>query len=179
MRAALLVICLAASPAFAVEPPPLSPKPQPAYLKGGRIDVKLKSKATYRFSADKWKVVPRPTIAVDPERIALLYAEIERLKGELAQAGKVQSHALPPVAVANETVASPIAPVFTKNRITGLAGFGPAGLRTKDQGDDTMVRQRTGLVAGLQYSRIISGPWSLAVSAQSNVSGLVGLGYDF
>jgi hypothetical protein len=92
-----------------------------------------------------------------------------------------------PVAPPPSPAAAVLAPEEgAQNRVTVLGGFGPDGLSTKPAATGVAVSPYYGPVFGLEYERLVLGPWSASLvvlgggSTQSRTFvGVAGVGYSW
>lgn len=129
----------------------------PEYLKGGTIEVTLKTGEKYQFSADEYAVVKRQAQMEPEARVAL-----ERL----------QSHIENEMAVASR-----------KNTIKLYGGYGPDGYSVSHITTGAKVKQSYGLMNGLgfdhRFTDRLVGDGIVLFNQGGVQGGLLGLGYRF
>lgn len=91
----------------------------------------------------------------------------------------------PPAPVTIQAAVMPVTP--KQERVSIYGGAGPDGVfNIKDNGSYVSVSPNIGVLIGLSYSRVMSGPWSISTiiargagGPNTSYTGLFGFGYDF
>jgi hypothetical protein len=130
----------------------------PAYMKDAVITVKLKSGAEYKFSGNTHAVVLRSSSnKLKPAIIVEKLVEVDKL-----------------VEVCSEPEKE-----LNKNRIKGVIGAGPTGLKTNTEGTTTKVTSKFGPLLGIGYDRLLNEDISVNGQIMTNGTATLGLGLDF
>lgn len=139
----------------------------PEYLEDAVISVTLKNGKTHHFDANEWAIVNRQ----------------QKKKKPVVKWKQKQCPVCPKVEPQiKEKIVEKEVPVFKKNRISLLAGYGPIGLDTKVLGESTKVFQvekSFGPVSGLRYTRMFGPTWSGSFEYLTNHTMAAAIGWGW
>jgi hypothetical protein len=127
----------------------------PEYLKGATVTVKLANGTTYEYKSEDMAVVPRKNLNINAAKVA----GFDKLHKKVVDKELVKNR---------------------KNRVYGLAGYGPTGdLKVSTNGSTYETKHRKGVVGGIGYQRKVTEKVNVGVQVQTNDTSSLSLGFDF